>query len=216
MSDDYEKISDDHEKIHENVLNSDNPDNKLEFFWLTFKDSIRNYLNDEERYELLEISKKLNDLQQEKRYEEIEEYIKSHIEKVGYGMIINDDYYKAGHLKTNIKRWKKLTGCSIYPNNNTFYCLLLIFINLSQGKYRDRCEVEEMKDCIRKYSLNTMDNTKLIKLMNLSIRHKMHSNIDKLRNILDIGAFIKDEKIKLKNNFVNTKSNKLCKYLHEL
>ena len=73
-----------------------------------------------------------------------------------------------------------------------------------------------MKDCIRKYSLNTMDNTKLIKLMNLSIRHKMHSNIDKLRNILDIGAFIKDEKIKLKNNFVNTKSNKLCKYLHEL
>jgi len=177
------KMSDEHEKTHENVLNSDKPDNKLEFFWLTFKDSIRNYINPTEVMELEEVSKKLNDLQNEERYDEIEEYIKSHIEKIGYSMILNEDVYRLGHLETNLKRWNRLTGCDIYPMNNTFYCLLLVFLNLSKSKNSSKPEVLEMKKCIKNFSEDTRRYDQLILLMNLSIQHKSYGNIDKLRNI---------------------------------
>src|SRR5665647_869110 len=91
------------------VLNSDKPDNKLEFFWLTFKDSIKNYLTESELIDLSEVSNNLNALQQQERYNEIEEFIKSHIERIGYGMMSKNDNYRISHLETNLRRWNKLT-----------------------------------------------------------------------------------------------------------
>lgn len=201
---------------HEHVLNSDKPDNKLEFFWLTFKDSIKNYLTKSELEELSDVSEKLNNLQREERYEEIEAYIKSHIERIGYNMISNDDTYRAGHLENNIKRWSKLTGTDIYPMTDRFYCLLLVYMNLSKNKATTKKDqVSTMKDCIGRYSLDPSDDTILIELMNQSITNKMYGNIDKLKNIVDMHKFIKSEhRDKLGKSFIkNTRSNKLYKYL---
>ena len=176
---------------YEHVLNSNRPDNKLEFFWLTFKDSIKGYLNKSELEELSNVSKKLNVLQQEQRYEEIEVYIKSHIEKIGYDMMSKDDNYRVGHLDTNIKRWNRLTETDIYPPTNTFYCLLLIYMNLSKTKADKKEEIAVMKDCIGRYSVDPTNYNALIELMNHSIRNKMYGNIDKLLRILNIYDFSK-------------------------
>ena len=209
-------MSDDSDS-HEHVLNSDKPDNKLEFFWLTFKDSIRDYLNETELDELSNVSQKLNDLQQEERYDEIEVYIKSHIEIIGYNMMSKGDNYRINHLDTNIRRWNKLTGNDIYPSTNTFYCILLIYINLSKSKANKKEQIAIMKDCIKRYSTDSTDHEILIELMNHSIKNKMFGNIDKLRKIVDIKEFIKPDDIeKLSDEFINNaKSNKLYKYLDE-
>ena len=121
------------DQSYDTVLNSDKPDSKLEFFWLTFKDSIKSYLTDSELADLSEVSNKLNALQRQERYDEIQEFIKSHIERIGYGMMAKNDNYRISHLETNLRRWNKLTGTDIYPQNNTFYTLLLVYLNLRKG-----------------------------------------------------------------------------------
>ena len=197
------------------VLNSDKPDCKLEFFWLTFKDSIKSYLSEYELIELAEVSSRLNDLQREARYEEIQEYIKSHIEQIGYGMMATKNTYKLSHLETNLRRWNKLTGNDIYPSNNTFYCLLLVYINLHKANKNKQEDIDKMLKCIADYSRNTSDPSYLIELMNLSIENKMYGNIDKLRNILDIHAFLDPaSKSAIKESHIKTtRAQKLAKYL---
>lgn len=200
---------------HDDVLNSDKPDCKLEFFWLTFKDSIKGYLNEFELLELAEVSSRLNDLQREAKYEEIQEYIKSHIERIGYGMMATKNTYKLSHLETNLRRWNKLTGNDIYPANNTFYCLLLVYLNLQKANKNKQDDVDKMFKCIADYSCNTSDPSYLIELMNLSIENKMYGNIDKLRNILDIGAFINPtgKGVINESHLMTTRAQKLAKYL---
>lgn len=202
---------------YENVLNSDNPDNKLEFFWLTFKDSIKNYLTEKELEEINDLSNQLNNLQKDKEYEKIENYIKLHIEKIGYSMIAKNDLYRICHLENNIRRWNKLTNKEIYSFNNTFYCLLLIYINLSKKK-ADKDSVVQVLDCIIKFSLDNTNKNLLNQLMNLLIKNKMYGNIDKLRNVLDINDFIDYDKCddKITKTYIDsTRSHKLEKYLRE-
>jgi hypothetical protein len=201
--------------LHNDVLNSDKPDCKLEFFWLTFKDSIKGYLTESELIELAEVSCRLNDLQREERYEEIQEYIKSHIEHIGYGMMATKNTYKLSHLETNLKRWNKLTGNDIYPSNNTFYCILLVYLNLHKANKNKQEDVDKMFKCIADYSRNTSDPSHLIELMNLSIENKLYGNIDKLRNILDINAFIDPASKGAINesHIKTTRAQKLAKHL---
>src|SRR5690606_37269717 len=138
---------------YNNILETKKPDKELEFFWLTFKTSISSYLNDIEKYEIEQLSYKLNKLQNKQKYDKIELYIKSHIEKIGYSMMYNADYYKISHLDTNIKRWKKLTGNDIYDNNNTFYCILKIFVKLgNKRQIYDENKYNSLYNCIKNYS----------------------------------------------------------------
>lgn len=202
---------------YETILNSDKPDNKLEFFWLTFKDSIKNYLNVDEYNEMVKLSDKLNLLQKEEKYVEIEEYIKSHIERIGYSMMALRNTYKLSHLETNIKRWCNLSGKDIYSKSNTFYCLLLIYLNLHKANKNKQEDVEKMFKCISDFSVNRNNDLLLTELMNLSIKNKMYGNIDKLRNIIDIELFIDKDKTDKDNKsdayIKTTGSQKLSKYL---
>lgn len=206
------------DETYDTVLNSDKPDNKLEFFWLTFKDSIQNYLSESELTDLAEVSDNLNILQRQERYNEIEEFIKLHIERIGYGMMSKNDNYRLSHLETNLRRWNKLTGNEIYPQNNTFYTLLQVYQNLLKGNKNKKLEMDKMLSCIKDYSSDTTNHQHLINLMNLSIKNEMFGNIDKLRNILNIKQFIIPESlVKITDSYINTtKSHKLVKHMCEL
>jgi hypothetical protein len=204
---------------YEHILESANPDKEIEYFWLTFKNSIFNYLNKSEQIEINILSDELNKLQCEQQYPDIEQYIKSHIECIGYNMIKNNDHHKINHLDTNIRRWKNITGNNIYTNDNTFYALLKIYIKLNKKVHLDGYDhYTELLSCIIKFasSTTTKDQNKineLTKLMQLSIDNQISGNIDILKYILDINDFIEDT-CTLTDEFIKkTKGNKLCKYL---
>ena len=204
-------------KSYEDVLNSNKPDSKLEFFWLTFKDSIKNYLNEYDLEEMNNLSDVLNSLQREERYEEIEEFIKQHIENIGYNMIARDDRYHINHIDTNIKRWKKLSGSDIYPTNNTFICILYMYIHIKDATDDKKDDMNRIIELIKEFALDRSNRDVLNSIMNILIRNKMFGSIDKMRNIIDITMFLRKEYVdKVGVNRINvTKSNKLAKYFLE-
>ncbi len=127
-----------------------------------------------------------------------------------------NDCYRINHLENNLRRWHKLADTDIYPADNTFYCLLLIYQNLCKANKNKQEDVNKMIMCIQNFSMNTQNKQQLVDLMNLLIRNKMYGNIDKLRNILDIKSFLKPNK-RLTDALINkTRSIKLDKYLTEL
>ncbi len=197
------------------LLKTDNPDKELEYFWLLFKSNIVNYLDDNEQKELEIVSDKLNQLQNESKYNKIEKYIKLHIEKIGYSMIFKDHYYKAHHLDIRLKTWKKLTGNEIYDKNNTFFCIFSIYLKLYEqkkiGKHYDDIKARIKELCIDK------NNTKiLIQIMNISIRHGINGIMERLRYIIDINQFIKKD-VDLTDKFIRkTRMHKLCQYMEEI
>ena len=52
------------------ILKSSNPDKEIEFFWYTFKDSIKDFLNDNDQIEIDNLSDQLNKYQQEQKYKD--------------------------------------------------------------------------------------------------------------------------------------------------
>lgn len=165
------------------------PDEKIEEFWLTFKSSIDQFLDKKEREEIKQLSEKLNLLQKEERYEEIEEYIKNHIERIGYNIMKRDNLYRAGHLDTNIRRWENISKSRICSDNNIFYNLFRTYISLNKNR-------SDQKDKIRSLLVSYVKNGKqedLVEIINLSIENNFVGTIDKFRNIIDISKFLKGD-----------------------
>jgi hypothetical protein len=121
---------------YNHILKTNNPDKEIEYFWLTFKNSVMEFLTEDQKIEINNLSDELNSLQIQCQYNKIEIYIKTHIEKIGWLIIKQDNFYRAEHLKTNMIRWKKLTGTDIYNYNNDFYCLFKIYLSIKNNQKR--------------------------------------------------------------------------------
>ncbi len=63
-------------------INKINPDWQIEKFLVNFKDQFINFLTMKKNYMLIKISSHLNDLQRNKKYEQIQQYIVSHFDKI--------------------------------------------------------------------------------------------------------------------------------------
>lgn len=192
------------------ILKTDNPDKEIEFFWCNFKDNVYEFLSEEDKYEITNLSQKLNLLQKDKKYEQIEIYIHKHIEKIGFKIIENNDYYKANHLDTNIKRWKKISLNDIYCKKNVFFCIfkIFLFINNKTSRALEK-NYQYILQIIKKYAIQR-DEKYLIELMNFAIKKELLAIIDKLRTIISLKDFLND---KLLNFDDKMKAKKLIKFL---
>lgn len=218
---------------YDNILKTNNPDKKIEHFWLTFKDSIKNSIDEKDKEELDSISSILNKLQLEKKYDMIEQYIRDHIIKIGFKMIANDNYYKLGHLIKNLSRWDSIIdeflnveyAIKMYPQklcnyNILFYCLLRIY-------YSHRLKILDSKsDNKNNFRFQLIDNIKLFakenniiyldNIFNIAIENNIFGIIDKLKKFVDVKKFIKPN-IKLTDKFIEmSKGNKLHKKLNPI
>jgi len=152
------------------ILKSDNPDKNIEYFWLNFKGTISSFLDVEQKKEIEILSKNLNKLQLEKKYIEIEEFIMHHLEKIGYEIMRQDNYYKANLLETNIKRWKKISSKDITSNNNKFYNIFKLYMT-----FRNR-DNENKQEIINKIEKTLPTNT-------ITRQHGISSFVRLIQNI---------------------------------
>ena len=195
--------------MYNSILNTCQPDKDLEYFWLSFKSSIYQSLNDIERNNIDQLSNKLNLLQSEKRYVEIEKYIKEHLESFCYNLILSNDSYHLRLLNTNIKRWINIIGKDVCNYDDIFYCILNIYLHATRNSDSKYKEVINIIIDLSK----TRDKQYIHKLMNYCIQHKLFNYIDKLKNIIDIKIFIEDDS-ELRDAYIyNTRAHKLWKHL---
>lgn len=87
------------------------PDYEIEEFWLCFKQSMYNFYKQSNMLQrpIDKWSEKLNHLQQEKRYVDIEYHIKQYLSLYGIDLLRFGNQYYINLLITNLKRWDKLT-----------------------------------------------------------------------------------------------------------
>ena len=99
-------------RTHDEVLNSSKPDKQIEYFWLTFKDSIIQYIGKQNAKNISTFSETLNTLQREKQYDmivtEISKYMKFNINTICKFIIRSKQSTPILHLHTNITRWKNI------------------------------------------------------------------------------------------------------------
>lgn len=196
--------------MYEDILQTSNPDKNVEFFWYTFKDSIQDFLNEQEKKEVNDLSKKLNTLQAEKKYEEIERYIKLHLEDIGYKIMAKDNAYKASHLMTNLKRWSKISRYDVCEENNRLYTLLRIYLLQYDKKTLDSGIVPK----IVQYS-ESWDDDLIDDIMVISIQKRYYGIIDMLKNIINIERFMEEESVQKYRKMTSPRSMKIIHLFKE-
>ena len=95
-------------------LDKSNVDFEIEQFWLGFKESMKNFyrkkLNKAVDRPIELWSNHLNNLQTNKKYEEIEHCITKYISLYAIDLMRFTDNYSINILRTNIKRWDKISN----------------------------------------------------------------------------------------------------------
>jgi hypothetical protein len=195
---------------HEEILETSNPDKEVEYFWYTFKDSVRSFLNEKDQQEIDNLSEKLNTLQEEQKYEEIELYIKSHLEDIGYKVLSNDNAYRAGHLMTNFKRWDKISKHDVCEDNNKLYTLLRIYILQYDKKTVDSGIAAKIVEYTNSWDEDLIDD-----IMIISIQKGYYGIIDMLKNIINIERFIKEDSIEKYRKMTAPRSMKILHLFKE-
>jgi hypothetical protein len=193
---------------HKNILQSKNPDKYIEYFWLTFKCSIVPMLLEEELKEINLLSVKLNELQSLEKYEEIEKYIKNHIEELGWRVMEMNMDQRAKYLETNMRRWTRLSINSSWDDQSEFYILFMMFISI-HDKHQIEGYYKDIINLIVSYKSSTNKEKILIDIAIICIEHNIYGLIDKLRNIYDFYDFF----LVSPCNLTNINSRKLVKLI---
>lgn len=123
---------------------------------------------------ILKWSNKLNILQKEENYNEIEKSIKDYIVCYGLDIIKFGSSYHLRLLKTNIKRWNKITtkfNIILSEKNLFYYCLEIAFI-LEKAEINFSEELGDIKIIII--------NNDISLLIELAINNSKQSILDKL------------------------------------
>jgi hypothetical protein len=169
------------------------PDHHIEQFWLTFKNSINSFLDEDGIYETNYVSNILNKLQKKEKYSMIETYISDHIERVGYRILYKDDFYRASHIDTNLKRWTKITtlygftGTNICETHGVFYNLLKIYLSIKNGKESDA--KNKVVNLIKEYSVKRSNHI-LHKILDLSVDNRLEGVIVRIIKIVDLELYL--------------------------
>lgn len=108
---DFSKQDKENDKKCANVLSSSNPDKDYEFFWLTFKNSVIPYLGHNSE-NIKKFSSMLNDLQKEKKYEDIRDNISDfmymNIDIIAKHILYSSSFVLFMRFNVNIARWGKI------------------------------------------------------------------------------------------------------------
>jgi len=170
------------------MLNINNPDYEIESFWLSFKKSMNNYYSYTNTYRPIEYwSEQLNLLQQNKNYDEIQNKIKNYISLYAIDILRCSSGYNIDILKTNIKRWNKISLKYNFNNKkyeNIIFLLLDIF-NIINDIDSTKCKIiySQIELLILYEDFND--------LIDFAIKHQKPSLLDKINNYSNINKIIK-------------------------
>jgi hypothetical protein len=170
--------------LYDDILTSGEPDAVYEFFWLMFKDSVRNFSSSVSSCtqltqisdEVPVISGRLNNLQKDKKYNVIISEIDSFLVKFAWTSLLTVDdscfSYHINILNTNINRWINLPGIKETPQSAALHVILALSKNSSQydlvkyarGPHESPFDVKKVVSRITKFSLRKDRPTALTRL----------------------------------------------------
>lgn len=190
-----------------------NPDYEIEQYWFGLKQSMINFYQDKKINRPIKIwSENLNELQKNKQYHLIEEHIRDYISLYAIDLIKSINSYHSNILKTNIKRWNKISTKYNFnePNTtqNTIFILFLI--------YEDIVEKNMVDNKIINIFLE-IELTILYKNYNYLIKYAVKYGKPNILKKLDTVIDIKKELKKIYNfdeKYYNYGFNKLLHYLN--
>jgi hypothetical protein len=189
------------------ILDSNNEDKEIEFFWYWFKEYIfrihrntqidKKYFlrSNEHNEELKTISNNLNELQIEKNYIEIQNIIKNYILSISLFIINNEFNSEFNLILTYIKRWNRITKNKFKINNNiqknTWQKHVFICIKILEKYKKNNNNISEE---IYSIDYDIENNKKLfIPIMKQLINEKKYGLLDLLKTEIDIYGFIENE-----------------------
>lgn len=193
-------------------MDDKSPDFHIETFWLDFKKSMINFYENNKINRPINIwSDNLNKLQEEKKYDKIQQNIRDYISLFAIDLLRNNDSYHLGILITNIKRWNKLSlQYNFFTNNGPkYYNIIFLLIDLYENILSfDKRECDEILNQIELFVLYN-DITLLIKY---AIKFNKGGMLDKIKSYTNLNEKIKEiYNIELPNNI---SGKKLLKYFN--
>lgn len=190
------------------------PDKEVELYWYELNNIIKNCFHSISKgvpLELNNIGGILNNLQEKKKYQEIEQKIQDYISTVCKLYVIhNCPIYHFSLLDTQIKRWNRIS--KNYPifrikdaRINNYKCVLF-YIYYKYQTYKRRS-----LECDKFFKKTDYNNQDLYELVDLAIQHNYPYFLDKLRHCIDIIPYINDKyNCKI---YTNTCGNKILNAL---
>lgn len=192
------------------------PDFEIEQFWFGLKASMINFydtLQNSINRPINKWSDNLNNLQKREKYDDIEKNIRNYISLYGIDVMRNRNIYHLSILKTNIKRWNIISKQFNFNKNdskkyfNIIFLLLDIYETLFNKLNNDEfiCFSNEIELLIMYEDFNY--------LIEVCIKHKLESILDKLSNYIDLIKVINNKyNLDIKNNY---SGRKLLKVLQQ-
>ena len=190
---------------HSWILKTQNRDREIEFFWLTFKDSMKNikkvYSDCEfDKINIEKISEELNSLQKKaqelektddirhqkiitENYNQIEHKIFTTLEDFTDELIYLGKYHVNIHYSF-IKKWNNIT--TLYPltNNSESYVIFLMYKLILKYLELKKPGSEQLRDYLRDEDYESM--------LEIAITNNYPNIIDKLRHVTDVNSFIEE------------------------
>lgn len=163
------------------------PDYEIEKFWYGLKNSMINfYRNKNIKRPINNWSNKLNILQSKEQYEEIEENIRNYISLYGIDVMRHMEIYHLNILKTNIKRWNVISTQFgfVKLNSKKYYNIIFLLIDIYEKLY-DKLITKDLIVFASEIEI-LLINEDFNYLIDLSVRYKLISIIDKLGYYIDI------------------------------
>ena len=192
------------------------PDFEIEQFWFGLKASMINFydtLDNSINRPINNWSYNLNNLQKKEKYNDIEKNIRNYISLFGIDVMRNRNLYHLNILRTNIKRWNNISKQFNFNKNdskkyfNIIFFLLDIYESLYSKLNNDEfiCFSNEIELLIMYEDFDY--------LIEICIKHKMESILDKLSNYIDLIKVINNKyNLDIKNNY---SGRKLLKVLQQ-
>lgn len=195
---------------HSTILKSENPDKHMEYFWVTFKDSIINYVGANDVRHIKNFSDRLNVLQKNKEYSiifaEISKFMKTSINTICEHIIKSKDSSAICHLHTNITRWKNIDPeFSEVLEKNDIIKMLLLLSKLIKKKNDHYVVLNRM--IIDSYLTSGTKEKGIKELFDFGVEHNICSLVEILLPSIDLRIYLGETAEKYKN----MKSTKLIK-----
>jgi len=172
-------------------MSENKPDFFIETFWLDLKRSMVNFYKYYNLKRPINIwSNKLNLLQKDKKYDDIEKNIRDFISLYAIDVIRKRESYHMGILITNIKRWNKLSAKYNFCNDEKikYFNVIFLFIDLFENiNSLDEPFKSEIFDQIELFILYN-DLSIIIKY---AINNKKCNILDKIREFTNLNKIIK-------------------------
>lgn len=199
----------------QHILKTEKPDKEIEYFWLTFKKSIHPYVDKHEQNNIKKISDTLNKLQKEEQYNQIEYFISKYLHDICFSILMTKDFTEIDHLKTNIKRWERISKYKIFNKNDLVGIMLGI---ASSIKTRNNKNKNKILDLIalwckeNKYKNKYVGFEYINQIVKICMDNLYYGTLDKLSN----GVYLyKCVDMKLTEDEINKIKNYRGKAFHK-